>query len=228
MFRYAPIKPFGRFIAAVQTVVSNCPQPGSEVLGPAAVVRRGDARRLDLDDASIDLVLTSPPYLNAIDYMRCSKFSLVWMGHNLCELRQIRGKSVGTEASSKPATGAMWVQSLIRKLRLNPALARRNQARLATYVWDMDLALAEVSRVLRSNGSAVYVVGDSMIRGTFVRNSAIVTAVAERHGLLRYSRALPDSRRYLPPPNRGDTSAAMDSRMRREVVLSFKKRPVPL
>lgn len=230
-FTHAPVKPFNRFISAVQTVVSNCPQPGSGMLGPATVVKRGDARKLDIDDGSIDLVLSSPPYLNAIDYMRCSKFSLVWMGHNVCELRQIRGESVGTEASSEQAMEAMWVQSLIRQLGLKPALASRDQALLATYAWDMGLALAEVSRVLRSTGRAVYVVGDSMIRGTFVRNSAIVTAVAEKHGLLlhsRCSRALPDSRRYLPPPNRGATSAAMDSRMRREVVLSFKKLPVPL
>jgi DNA modification methylase len=230
-FTNAPVKPFNRFISAVQTVVSNCPQPGSEMLGPATVVKRGDARKLDIDANSIDLVLTSPPYLNAIDYMRCSKFSLVWMGHNVCELRQIRRESVGTEASSEQAMEAMWVQSLIRQLGLKPALASRDQALLATYAWDMGLALAEVSRVLRATGRAVYVVGDSMIRGTFVRNSAIVTAVAEKYGLLlhsRYSRTLPDSRRYLPPPNRSATNAAMGSRMRREVVLSFKKVPVPL
>lgn len=229
-FTHAPVRPFNRFILAVQTIVSNCPQTGSEMLGPATVVKRGDARKLDIDDESIDLVLTSPPYLNAIDYMRCSKFSLVWMGYNVCELRQIRRESVGTEASSKQAMEAMWVQSLIRQLGLKPALASRDHALLATYAWDMGLALAEVSRVLRTTGRALYVVGDSMIRGTFVRNSEIVTAVAEVHGLLlhsRYSRALPDSRRYLPPPNRSTTNAAMDSRMRREVVLSFIKRPVP-
>jgi hypothetical protein len=29
--------------------------------------------------APVDFVITSPPYLNAIDYVRCSKFTLVWM-----------------------------------------------------------------------------------------------------------------------------------------------------
>ncbi len=225
-FTHAPVKPFDRFISAVQTVVSNCPQPGAGNLGPATIMKRGDARKLDIEDDSIDLVLTSPPYLNAIDYLRCSKFSLVWMGHNVSELRQIRGESVGTEASSEQALEASWVKSLIRQLGLKPALSNRDQALLATYVWDMSLALAQVSRVLRACGRAVYVMGDSTIRGTFVRNSAIVAAVAEEHGLLlhsRYSRALPDNRRYLPPPKRGATNAAMDSRMRREVVLVFNK-----
>ena len=230
-FTHAPVKPFDRFISAVQTVVSNCPQPGARMLGPATIVKRGDARKLDIEDDSIDLVLTSPPYLNAIDYMRCSKFSLVWMGHNVGELRQIRRESVGTEASAAQALEASWVKSLIRQLGIKPALSNRDQALLATYAWDMGLALAEVSRVLRACGRAVYVVGDSTIRGTFVRNSAIIAAVAEEHGLMlhsRYARVLPDNRRYLPPPKCGATNAAMDSRMRREVVLVFNKLPQSL
>jgi DNA modification methylase len=225
-FTRAPVKPFRRFISAVETVVSNCPQLGSGVVGPATVVKRGDARDMDCEGGSIDLVLTSPPYLNGIDYMRCSKFSLVWMGHSVSELRQIRGESVGAEASSEQASEAAWVRSLIKQLGLKPAISHRDHALLARYVWDMGRALAEVSRVLRRGGRAVYVVGDSMSRGTFIPNSSIVTAVAQRHGLSltsRQSRALPANRRYLPPPKRESSSATMDARLRREVVLVFNK-----
>ena len=225
-FERAPIKPFKRFISAVELVVSNCPQHGSGTVGPATVVKRGDARKLDVEDNSIDLVLTSPPYLNGIDYMRCSKFSLVWMGHNVSELRQIRGESVGAEASSDQALEASWVKALIKQLGLKPALSNRDHALLARYVWDMGQALAEVSRVLRRGGRAVYVVGDSMSRGTFIPNSSIVTAVAQEHGLSfvsRQSRALPANRRYLPPPRRGKSSATMDTRLHREVIVVLNK-----
>lgn len=225
-FTTAPVKPFNRFIAAVQTVVSNCPQSGTESVGPAAVVKRGDARKLDIAKGTIDLVLTSPPYLNAIDYMRCSKFSLVWMGYNVSTLRQIRGDSVGTEASSEEALATPWVKSLIKQLGLTPKLSDRDNSLLARYVWDMGGALAEVSRVLKRGGRAVYVVGDSTVRGTFIRNSAIVAAVAQEHGLTlesRHSRALPANRRYMPPPKRGAASASIEGRMRREVVLAFAK-----
>lgn len=225
-FIHAPVKPFNRFISAVKTVVSNCPQSGSEMVGPATVVKRGDARKLDIEGGSIDLVLTSPPYLNAIDYMRCSKFSLVWMGYTVNELRQIRGESVGAEASSEQALESPWVKSLIKQLELKPKLSNRDHALLARYVWDMEQALAEVSRVLRRGGRAVYVIGDSMIRGTFIRNSSIVTAIAQEHGLSfvsRHSRVLPANRRYLPPPKRGLSTATMDARLRREVVVVFNK-----
>jgi len=225
-FTRAPIKPFNRFIAAVETIVSNCPQSCSGAVGPAAVVKRGDARRLEIESESIDLVLTSPPYLNAIDYMRCSKFSLVWMGYNVGEIRQIRGESVGAEVSSEEALESEWVKSVIKELKLSPVLSSRDQALLARYAWDMGHALGEASRVLRRRGRAVYVVGDSMSRGTFIRNSMIVTLVAQQHGLSlvsRQSRSLPANRRYLPPPNRMESSDAMDARMRREVVIAFNK-----
>ncbi len=225
-FTTAPVKPFNRFIAAVDAVVFNCPQANTERVGPPAVVNQGDARKLNIEAASIDLVLTSPPYLNAIDYMRCSKFSLVWMGYNVNQLREIRGESVGAEASSEEALETPWVQALIKQLGLKPKLSARDTGLLARYVLDMGDALSEVSRVLRTGGRAVYVVGDSTVRGTFVRNSAIVEAVAERHGLVlheRRSRALPANRRYLPPPKRGAASASIEGRMRREVVLAFTK-----
>lgn len=225
-WEYAPVKPFNKFTSAVKAVTSNCPQASKVRVGPACHVNIGDARRLNHECGSIDLVLSSPPYLNAIDYMRCSKFSLVWMGYTVSELRQIRGESVGAEASLEEALSSDWVQSLIRQLAPKPRLSNRHHAILARYVWDMSSVLSEVSRVLRKGGRAVYVVGDSMIRSTFIRNSEIVRAVGEEQGLrlsARYSRGLPANRRYLPPPKRGGSNATLDARMRREVVLVFDK-----
>ncbi len=225
-FTRAPIKPFNRFMGAIETVVSNCPQAVNGPVGPISVVRRGDARKLEIDSRSIDLVLTSPPYLNAIDYMRCSKFSLVWMGHTVSQIREIRGESVGAESSLQEALDADWVKALIRQLKLTPALSQRDHGLLARYVWDMSQVLSETSRVLRRGGRAVYVVGDCRNRGTYIRNSTIVSAVAEQHGLSfvsRQSRSLPANRRYMPPPKRIAGSDMMDGRMRREVVIVFKK-----
>src|SRR5574337_80414 len=70
-FDRAPVKPFRKFLAAVDRVVGNCIDKSSAGRGPATRTHEGDARDLPLGDASVDLVLTSPPYLNAIDYMRC-------------------------------------------------------------------------------------------------------------------------------------------------------------
>ena len=65
-FTCAPVKPFNRFISSVETVVSNCPREGMKGIGPATIVKRGDARRLDIGGGSIDLVLLRRPTLTRL------------------------------------------------------------------------------------------------------------------------------------------------------------------
>lgn len=222
----APAKPFDVFKSAVATVAKNCVSSRRVNRGPRTSVKLGDARALKIPDATFDLVLTSPPYLNAIDYIRCSKFSLVWMGHSVDKLRQTRKASIGSESTHSIAVDDEDIQAVIKGLGLSPKLNSRNHGLLSRYVWDMRAALSEASRVLAKNGNAIYVVGDSTVRGTYVRNSEIVRSVGELANLKfvsRRSRALPENRRYLPPPRKSDNPAPMDTRMRREVVLIFKK-----
>jgi DNA modification methylase len=228
-FDRAPVKPFRKFMAAVNHVVKNCIDRLDTSYIPSPTVYRGDARHLPLDNESVDLVLTSPPYLNAIDYMRCSKFSLVWMGHSIAELRRLRSDSIGTEAGQGAAPDEE-VGNIIADLRLLPRLRKRDESVLVRYIGDIRKAVQEVARVLSPHGRAVYVIGENTIRGTFIQNAMIVSAIAELSGLSlqeRSVRTLPANRRYLPPPSSGSNSAAMDVRIRREVILKFEKnRPV--
>jgi DNA modification methylase len=224
-FRRAPVKPLRKFLGAVEYVVENCVKKTAG-RGPASRVHLGDARSLPVSDASVDLVVTSPPYLNAIDYIRCSKFSLVWMGHRIPDLRDVRSESVGAESVGAGSEGDAEIRSVVDGLRLKPGLRKHDEALLTRYIHDMRRAMQEVARVLVPGGKAVYVVGENTIRGTFVRNSRIIIEIAKLSGLRlkeRRVRNLPANRRYLPPPSASRCSAPMDTRMRREVVLAFAK-----
>ena len=221
-FEVAPERPFDRFPSAVERVIANGIDKNSSDTGHEPDIRMGDARRMPLENNSVDLVLTSPPYLNAIDYVRCSKFSLVWMGYRIADLRRVRTDSVGTEAAGEALDGDKEVCAIIDALKLRPQLERRHERILAHYIHDMRCAIGEVGRVLSKTGKAVYVVGENTLRGTYIRTSVIVTGLAELAGLClkqKRRRALPANRRYMPPPS--GTDGTMNSRIRREVVLSF-------
>lgn len=225
-FDCAPIKPFRKFLAAVDRVVENCIRESDRNRGPVPTIYQGDARQLPIKEGTVDLVLTSPPYLNAIDYMRCSKFSLIWMGRTIGELSGMRSRSVGTEVGSREARDDEKIKEIIAELNLRPRLSNRHEAILARYIHDMSRALCEVARVLLPGGKAVYVVGENTIRGTYIRNALLIAAVAKLSGLTledRCSRILPPNRRYLPPPSKLDGDAALDTRIRREVILAFSK-----
>lgn len=218
-FDRAPRKPFQFFLEAVERVLAGCVHLGAKNRGPLAAIELGDVRRMPLADRSIDLVFTSPPYLNAIDYLRCSKFSLVWMGYSIAALREIRSTSIGAEVRG----GLNEVHDeLLDHLRLRPALSPRMHGILRRYIEDTDRALSEVARVLAPRGKVVFVVGENTIRGSYIPTAQLVARLAERAGLHltdQQFRDLPSNRRYLPPPGAGGT--AMDTRIRREAVITF-------
>jgi len=225
VFQRAPTKPFGKFLAAVERVLTNGISKRQPDRGPAPSIRLGDARRLPLSDGSVDLVLTSPPYLNAIDYIRCSKFSLVWMGYSVAALRRLRTDSVGTEVAEDSHMDDEEIRAILDALKLRPRLNSRQERILAKYIDDIRGAISEVSRVLSRTVKAIYVVGENTLRGTYIRTSVIVSKLAELAGLTlkkRRTRTLPVNRRYMPPPSPGYTGT-MDARMRREVILTFAK-----
>lgn len=224
VYETAPIAPFDEFIQAVNRVSKHMPFTASSTAAPHAKIMRHDARRLPLADSSIDFVITSPPYLNAIDYIRCSKFSLIWMGYCVSELQDLRGRNIGSERSTGRATILPEpLEKLLLALGMS-GLSARDMGMLRRYVGDLDKIVGEISRVLTPEGRAIFVVGNSTVHGAFIKNSDIIASLAARHSLKlmqRLSRDLPPSRRYLPPPAERSDAAQLDARMRQEIVLKF-------
>lgn len=202
------------FLQAVKRIAPLLDEPGD---GKIHVAKR-DARHLPrFLRGRIDLVITSPPYLNAIDYMRGHRMSLVWLGYQINELTTVRSNSVGAERYPDHAPFA----HSIRAPRY-PCLSSQQRGMLDRYAYDISGLMSQLNRVLSARGEAVIVVGDSMLNGTRVRNSIIIRRAAEKNGLIlvdEQSRPLPTSSRYLPPP--ASIDGPLSKRMRHEVILRF-------
>lgn len=222
----APVNAFDRFERAVKYIVQAAPFPKIKAGCPSASVDFADARNLPIADSSVDMVITSPPYLNAIDYIRGHKLSLIWMGHSIEKLRIVRATNVGTESIAKPKIGDEATAHIMGLMCPVDGLSNRNAGMLRQYVWDMRGILSETKRVLRSGGKAVFVVGNCNIRETFVQNSKCVEGLATELGMVIKkvrSRPLPENRRYLPPPESLTAGKALNKRMREEVIITIQK-----
>lgn len=208
---------FRRSVSFVASRLENQPPPGN------VMVAQGDARRLEgVTTASIDAIITSPPYLNAIDYVRGHKLSLVWLGHRIRDLRRIRQESIGTERGLNAGTNEV-IHAVYHDMPQLSRLPRPKQRTINRYIIDMTAVLGEFARVLKPGGKAVLVVGNSCVSGVFIENTRIVTLVARQHGFAlsqSRERELPPNRRYLPPPS-GRGVAALERRMRTETVLTL-------
>lgn len=189
-----------------------------------AQVLNEDARRLaSVVDDTADCVVTSPPYLNAIDYIRGHRLALVWLGHRMLPLRQIRSGSVGTERALEDKSFEARARPVLEALPWTSTMPRRYLRIFERYVVDLRALSDEIGRIAKPRAPIVLVLGNSTLKGTFIETSEAVKLACALSGMTLVSektREIPPNRRYLPPPKDAD-KAKLSQRMRTEVVLQF-------
>ncbi len=223
-YEKAPIRAFDHFPKAVAHLLKSAPFSEPAKKHPPASVRKADARDLPLKGGTVDVVITSPPYLNAIDYLRGHKLSLVWMGYNVSEIRNLRSKNIGSEVGAKVEDDS--IEQVMEEMCEVSNLSARNTGMLRRYVNDTRAILTEIHRVLKPGGKAVIVVGDCNIRDVFIKNSKGIEVLGKDSGLQLQKtrrRPIPENRRYLPPPTISGAGKHLQKRMREEVILTFVK-----
>ncbi len=117
-------------------------------------VRHADARNLPLESDSVDLVLTSPPYINVFNYhqkFRCSVEALEWA------VLAVARSEIGSNRQNRSNRFRTVVQ----------------------YCLDMALALREAVRVTKAGSPLMWILGrESAVRGTAFFNGELVAELA--------------------------------------------------
>jgi DNA modification methylase len=101
-----------------------------------------EAHELGLADATVDLVVTSPPYPNSFDYYLYHKWRMFWLGHDHV---RVKDREIGSrrEHSSQKRP-------------------------IATYVEKMRAAMVPIARLLKPSKLAYFFVGDAVINGELI------------------------------------------------------------
>jgi DNA modification methylase len=153
-----------------------------------------DARRIDLEPASVDIAITSPPYINAIDYPRVNQLEMFWLGLlNGESKREIKKRYVGTEAV--PANEYSTYHQLrgegynsINKIMADIfAIDKLRAFVIYKFFEDMKQNFAEVYRVLKSTqngkrGRYTVVIGDGSVRKIPVPTHEVLMECAKEVG----------------------------------------------
>ena len=120
----------------------------------------GDARKLKIHNNAIDLIITSPPYINVFNYHQNYRRSVESLGYDVLKIAR---KEVGSN----------------RKNRGNRYLT------VIEYCLDMSLAIQEMIRISKPDARIILVVGrESNILSTAFSNSELIYGLAcGIHGL---------------------------------------------
>lgn len=228
-----PRRPIPLFANLVERAADAYGSIDRDAVGDCRIVD-GDARSLPLPDCSVDLMVTSPPYANALDYMRAHKFSLAWLGDAIPSLTKLRREYIGSEsAGSQAASSVNPLPAKVEAVVESVAEADATKSRvLGRYFGDMSAAISEMQRVLRPGSATIIVVGASTMRGILVPTHECLADLTTQAGLDVVAvapRNLDRDRRMMPARNSGragsgsgDTTG-IERRMHTEYVIGAVK-----
>jgi len=127
------------FYNKLKTMVKHLKAFGDRVGHSDVKVTDRDARDLSfIDDRSVDLIVTSPPYVNALDYYRVHMYNMVWLG---MDYKAFKRSEIGGHS-----------HFISNRFRL-----------LSEYIGDMTRSLIEMHRVLKRDRVCAIVVGNSSL-----------------------------------------------------------------
>jgi len=142
----------------------------------------GTAIQTGLEDESLDLAVTSPPYVNAVDYPRTHQLEMYWLGLlGDGPLSHVKRKYIGTETVYKKeyehlrTTGYETLDPILEQIF---AKDPRRSFIVYKFFEDMEQQLREMMRVLRPGARYCLAIGNNLIRGVEVRSDEILAEIA--------------------------------------------------
>lgn len=163
---------------AARDLKQNHPLIKTKIIG-------NDARKINLPKSSIDLVITSPPYINAQKYFRSTQLELYWLGLvDNKKLKSLDKKMIGTERIKVKdykefrLIGFRETDKILKRYKNDKKIAQI----IFQYYTSMILAIKEIYRVLEKNGKLIFVIGDNNIRGKVVPSGKVFQEVLMKTG----------------------------------------------
>ncbi len=135
-----------------------------------------------------NLAITSPPYINAFDYVRSMRLENLWLFNKDEEnVRAVKKYHVGTEAISQTKVleeNSYLQDSKILQFDLNQIIKTdvKRAAVVNKFFEDMKKNLSQVYNHLNVGGMYVIVIGNSTIRGVEIESWKILKELGEQIG----------------------------------------------
>ncbi|MFZ1290662.1 MAG: DNA methyltransferase, partial [Melioribacteraceae bacterium] len=136
-------------------------------------------------DNKIDLIITSPPYINAFDYVRSLRLENAWLDYfGDDRIIEIKRKQFGTE-NVRSNEYKNFSDFLTKSDTLNRILydLQTLDKKRAFIVWnffnDMVIHLNEMKKVLKKGSHYIMIIGNSQIRNIDVNSTSIIIELSE-------------------------------------------------
>lgn len=147
-------------------------------------VLAGDATKLPVSVGSVDAVVTSPPYHNAVDYYRRHLLEMYWLRlvESHAERLELLPRYIGKHrvAAKNPLLASDWQPGVLASAwheRMQSVSAHR-ATDFRHYMMSMELVFRELASVVAVGAPVVLVVGESAWGGELIPTGELLAEVA--------------------------------------------------
>ncbi len=139
-----------------------------------------DARDAPVDDGSVALVVTSPPYVTSYEYADLHQLTALWFRY-MTDLPSFRKRFIGT-AHREPRPARMESELAERIVERLGERRAKTAAEVAAYFTDMREVFEAMKRKLKRRGRACVVVGNTNLLGVDILNAQVFAEQMARMG----------------------------------------------
>lgn len=158
---------------------------------PANMRLRDSTKKFPLKNNSIDLIVTSPPYVTSYEYADLHQLILLWLGDDskrysrwskyANEYQSFRGNFVGTKLaehnnnSHSLSTSANYIISQLPN-------TWKYAKSVTKYFLDTKKSIGEMYRVLKPGGKACIIIGNTTLADVEIRNAEVTAEQMQEAG----------------------------------------------
>lgn len=182
---------FQTFLAESQEIIASAREP----LPGSVRTLHHDARDLALQDAApYDAVITSPPYVNRMSYIRELRPYMYWLGYldKPSDAGELDWKAIGGTwgiatsrlnhwAPDEVVSGSVQLAGIVSRIARSSELLSRYVHR---YFFDMAQHFASLRDVVAPGGRLFYIIGNSKFYDTLVPAEAIYAELMLANGFV--------------------------------------------
>ena len=140
-----------------------------------------DARTIPTKNNSVNLIVTSPPYVTSYKYTDLHQLTALWLEYTK-DLSDFRKRFIGTSYHNKKD---LTLNSVIAE-NIRKELLRKNKKtaeEVSTYFSEMNQVFIEMKRILKKGGKACIVIGNTNLKGVKILNAEVFTEQLQNLGL---------------------------------------------
>jgi len=130
-----------------------------------------DAAKQPIADNSVDLIISSSPYVTSYEYADLHQLSTIWLNLTT-DLTAYRKHFIGTSHRhhQKSALNSQIGQNIVSQMTLkNQKLAQE----IHTFFLDMQHVFTDNMRILKPHGRCCYVIGNTKLKGIKILNAQV-------------------------------------------------------